>query len=67
MLSNFYPSGRLISSYDLLMAQYALQCSDEINDKQVINTNVDALVSATHMTVSGTEHCKKKEDLKLIW
>ncbi|OAY41260.1 uncharacterized protein LOC110622573 [Manihot esculenta] len=59
------PSGRLISSYDLLMAQPSLQNSEVINEKEVVNSNVDAHASAVHTTASGTENAsKKKEDLK---
>ncbi|KAG8649256.1 uncharacterized protein LOC110620831 isoform X1 [Manihot esculenta] len=59
------PSGQLISNYDLLMAQSTFQSSEVINEKEVVNSNVEALASAVHATVSGTENgSKKKEDLK---
>ncbi|XP_048225685.1 uncharacterized protein LOC8262016 isoform X2 [Ricinus communis] len=58
------PSGRLISTYDMLMAQSSLQSSEVINENEVITSNVDALLSATHTTASGIENAKKKEDLK---
>ncbi|XP_050209104.1 uncharacterized protein LOC126659810 isoform X2 [Mercurialis annua] len=62
--SDANPSGRLISTYDLLMTQSSLQSSDIINETDVININVDALVSATPITASVTENSKKKEDQK---
>ncbi|XP_021683056.2 uncharacterized protein LOC110666770 isoform X2 [Hevea brasiliensis] len=62
---NTNPSGQLISNYDLLMAQSSLQISEVINEKGVVNSNVDALASAVHTTASGAENVsKKKEDLK---
>ncbi|XP_058000683.1 uncharacterized protein LOC110637218 isoform X2 [Hevea brasiliensis] len=59
------PSGQLISNYDLLMAHSSLQNSEVINEKDVVNSHVDAHASAVHTTASGTENTsKKKEDLK---
>ncbi|KDP35588.1 hypothetical protein JCGZ_09026 [Jatropha curcas] len=59
------PSGRLISNYDLLMAQSSLQSSEVLNEKEMVKPNVAAVVSAAHITCSGTENAsKKKEDVR---
>lgn len=59
------PSGRLISNYELLMAQPTLQRSEVITNKELVKSNTDALSTAVHIASSGTENVsKKKEDLK---
>ncbi|XP_065854288.1 uncharacterized protein [Euphorbia lathyris] len=59
------PAGRLISSYDLLMAQPSLQNSEVLNDNDAVKSNADTLASVAHTVASGTENPpKKKEDPK---
>ncbi|KAJ8754276.1 hypothetical protein K2173_002176 [Erythroxylum novogranatense] len=58
-----YPSGRLMSSYGLLMAQPSLRGSELIPEKQLVKTSADALMSSSHITTIGGENdSKKKED-----
>ncbi|XP_021289373.1 uncharacterized protein LOC110420402 [Herrania umbratica] len=57
-------TGRLISSYDLLMGQPSVQSSDAPNEKEMVKSNADALVPTGNITASGTEVSRKKEDPK---
>lgn len=58
-------SGRLLSNYELLMGQTSVQKS-EVNEKELVNSNIDTLVNISHITATGTENVsKKKHDLKL--
>uniref|UniRef100_A0A5B7BI22 Tify domain-containing protein n=1 Tax=Davidia involucrata TaxID=16924 RepID=A0A5B7BI22_DAVIN len=55
-------SGRLICSYDLLMGQSSAQRSEALNEKGLVESNSDALVSAAQMTASGVETVSKKKE-----
>lgn len=57
-------SGKLTSSYELLMAQPSFQRSEVRNDNELVKSNVDALVSAAHVATSGTDNISKKKDIK---
>lgn len=54
-------SGRLLSSYELLMGQPSVQKS-EANENELVKSNADVLVNTSHITVSGTEIVSKKKD-----
>ncbi|XVF08044.1 hypothetical protein REPUB_Repub06bG0191500 [Reevesia pubescens] len=58
------PSGKLISGYDLLMGQPSVQRSNAPNEKALVRSNADALVSIGNVTVSGAEVFWKKEESK---
>ncbi|KAH7553656.1 hypothetical protein ACOSP7_029542 [Xanthoceras sorbifolium] len=59
------PSGRLLSSYEILMGQSSINRAEELNQKELVRSNVDILVSGDQVTVSGNENiARKKEDLK---
>ncbi|XWS55711.1 hypothetical protein CRYUN_Cryun09bG0023900 [Craigia yunnanensis] len=58
------PSGGLISGYDLLMGQPCVQRSDAPNEKELVKSNVDVLVSTGNITASGAEVSRKKEEPK---
>ncbi|XP_022742002.1 uncharacterized protein LOC111293547 isoform X2 [Durio zibethinus] len=58
------PSGSLISGYDLLMGQPSVPRSDAPNDKELVKSNADALVSTGIVTASGAEVSRKKEEPK---
>ncbi|KAF8397534.1 hypothetical protein HHK36_016452 [Tetracentron sinense] len=55
------PSGRLISSYDLLMSQSSVQTSEALNEKVLVESNADAFVNTAHIAVSGTETVSKNK------
>ncbi|GMP85384.1 hypothetical protein CsSME_00038563 [Camellia sinensis var. sinensis] len=57
-------SGRLISGYDLLMGQSSAQRPEAPSEKDLGESNVDALESATKVTSSASETVSKKEDQK---
>ncbi|KAJ6699627.1 PROTEIN putative-RELATED [Salix purpurea] len=57
-------SGKLTSSYELLMAQPSFQRSEVRNDNELVKSNVDSLVSAAHVAMSGTDNISKKKDIK---
>lgn len=58
-------SGKLTSSYELLMAQPSFQRSEVRNDTELVKSNVDTRVSALHVATSGTDNVsKKKDDIK---
>lgn len=58
------PSGRLISSYDLLMGQPSVQSSEASNEKELVES-AHSLVGTGQVISSGTETVsKKKEDSK---
>lgn len=60
------PSGRLICSYDLLMGQPSVQRSEALSEKELVESNADALVSTAQIASSGNETVsKKKEDQKM--
>ncbi|WJZ93195.1 hypothetical protein VitviT2T_012152 [Vitis vinifera] len=60
------PSGRLVCSYDLLMGQPSVQRSEALNEKKLVESNADALISTAQITASGSETVsKKKEEQKL--
>ncbi|KAJ4822193.1 hypothetical protein Tsubulata_030309 [Turnera subulata] len=59
------PSEKIMSGYELLMTQPSLQRSQAINDRELVNSNADVLVSSAHIISSGAENVsKKKDDLK---
>ncbi|KAF8402846.1 hypothetical protein HHK36_010937 [Tetracentron sinense] len=59
-------SGRLISSYDLLMSQSSAQTSEALNDKELVELNDDGLVGTAQIAPSGTKtSSKNKVDLKM--
>ncbi|TXG58566.1 hypothetical protein EZV62_016395 [Acer yangbiense] len=59
------PSGRLLSSYEILMGQSSVNRSESLNQKELVKSNADTLVSGDQVTVSGNENiARKKEDLK---
>lgn len=58
-------SGKLTSSYELLMAQPSFRRSEVRNDNELVKSNVDTHVSALHVATSGTDNVsKKKDDIK---
>jgi hypothetical protein len=58
-------SGKLTSSYELLMAQPSFQRSEVRNDNELVKSNVDTRVSALHVATSRTDNVsKKKDDIK---
>lgn len=60
------PSGRLISSYELMMSHPSVQRSEAVNEKELATSNADAHTSTGQITASGTENIsKKKDDLKM--
>ncbi|XP_031248684.1 uncharacterized protein LOC116106463 isoform X2 [Pistacia vera] len=59
------PSGRLLSSYEMLMGQSSVHSSEVLNQKDLVKSNADTLVSSDHITVPGAENnSRKKEDSK---
>ncbi|KAJ6747138.1 AUTOIMMUNE REGULATOR [Salix koriyanagi] len=56
--------GSFTSSYELLMAQPSFQRSEVRNDNELVKSNVDSLVSAAHVAMSGTDNISKKKDIK---
>ncbi|THG02056.1 uncharacterized protein LOC114310193 isoform X1 [Camellia sinensis] len=58
-------SGRLICSYDLLMGQSSTQRPESASEKGLVESDVDAIVSAAKITSYARETVsKKKEDQK---
>ncbi|KAF8395070.1 hypothetical protein HHK36_019010 [Tetracentron sinense] len=59
-------SGRLISSYDLLMSQPSAQTSEALDDKALVELNDDGLVSVAQVATSGAKPISKnKMELKV--
>ncbi|GAV62683.1 hypothetical protein CFOL_v3_06206 [Cephalotus follicularis] len=56
-------SGSLISSFDTLMAQPSVQGSEALNEKELVKSNADALVSTnrTYSSATGSVSRKKKD------
>ncbi|XP_010253286.1 PREDICTED: uncharacterized protein LOC104594611 isoform X3 [Nelumbo nucifera] len=62
------PSGRLISSYDLLMSQSSIQTSETetVNEKELVDTSVDVFVNNAQNTSGVTETVtKNKMEIKM--
>ncbi|XP_010260070.1 PREDICTED: uncharacterized protein LOC104599288 [Nelumbo nucifera] len=60
------PSGRLISSYDLLMGQSSVQTSEPIGEKELVDASVDVLANNSQIASAGTEAVpKNKMELKM--
>ncbi|XP_023921566.1 uncharacterized protein LOC112033024 isoform X1 [Quercus suber] len=60
------PSGKLMSSYELLMGHPSVQRSESVNEKELVKSSSDARTSTGLITASGTGNVsKKKDDLKM--
>lgn len=58
-------SGRLLSNYEIVMGQSSVNRSEALNQKDLVKSNADTIVSVDQVTVSGNDNiAKKKEDLK---
>ncbi|KAL6998305.1 hypothetical protein U1Q18_008431 [Sarracenia purpurea var. burkii] len=57
-------SGRLVCSYDLLMGQSSSQRSESLREKGLVESDVDAIGSATKITPIVSETSSKKDDQK---
>ncbi|KAL8140676.1 hypothetical protein V2J09_006697 [Rumex salicifolius] len=55
-------SGRLISNYDLLMAQPSVQGSDLLHQKDLVLSDANALTLTSNISVSGGDNGSKKKD-----
>ncbi|OVA18295.1 hypothetical protein BVC80_1835g731 [Macleaya cordata] len=55
------PSGGLISSYDLLMSQSSVQQPEVVKQKELVNSNIDVILSATQVVSPVNETPKNKE------
>ncbi|XP_044474183.1 uncharacterized protein LOC123202358 isoform X2 [Mangifera indica] len=55
------PSGKLLSSYEMLMGQSSVHGSEVLNQKNLAKSNTDTLVSSDHIAENNS---RKKEDSK---
>ncbi|KAG6643120.1 uncharacterized protein LOC122276447 isoform X2 [Carya illinoinensis] len=56
------PSGRLISSYELLMGNPSVQRSEALIEKELVKSNPETDTSCAQITASGTGNISKKKD-----
>lgn len=57
-------SGQLLSNYEMVMGQSSVNTSEALNQRDLVKSNAETVVSVEQASVSGNDNVKKKDDVK---